>query len=185
MPAFKDKMKEGLAEGKAGMAEGPAAMVARRAWPRAWTTRSASWIASLDQSQAAVIGVDINEKGVTLDLGVQFVEGSEMAGYFAQAGNSGNLMNFLPNQAFLFAGAFDTTSEGVRRAMKGISEFSKQMQTAAQQMAAASGAPDAGDIMDIPSRSPVMSRPRGRLRLLSGALPSGMMAASSPTPRRT
>lgn len=173
MPAFKDKMKEGLAEGKAGMAEGPAAMGGEGV-AKGLDQMFGFMDRFVDQSQAAVIGVDINEKGVTLDLGAQFVEGSEMAGYFAQAGNSGSLLNFLPNQAFLFAGAFDTSSEGVRRALKGFSDFSKQMQAAAQQMAAASGAPDTGDVMNLLSLTGDVEAVDASAFCL-GASPSGIM----------
>ncbi|MEO0484190.1 MAG: hypothetical protein AAF138_11275 [Planctomycetota bacterium] len=64
-------------------------------------------------AETAMLGFDLDESGITLDLASQFKEGSEIAGFFSGSGNTGKLMTRLPKMDYLFAGAFDTSPNGV------------------------------------------------------------------------
>ncbi len=70
--------------------------------------------------QAGVIGFNASEKGMTLNLGAQFKEGSETAGYFNSKGKAEDLLNRVPNQPFLFALALDSTPGGVKQLFKNV-----------------------------------------------------------------
>ncbi len=175
MAMFRDKIKEGLAEGKAGMGESPLAM-GGEGMLKAADQMFGFMSDFADQAQGAVFGVDFTEKGVKIDLGAQFKEGTEMAGYFAKSGDSGALLSRLPNQAFLMAGAFDTSSEGVRQGLAKFTEFTKQMQGAVQQAAAANGADieGMGDMSSLMSLTGDFQKSDGTAFCL-GASPSGIM----------
>jgi hypothetical protein len=74
-----------------------------------------------------VMGFKVSDAGVTLDLGAQFKEGSEFAGYFNSKGNAGSLISSLPKQAFLFALAMDTSDPSLRAMFKNIKEAAAAM----------------------------------------------------------
>ena len=147
MPLFKSVIQEGVGGAKEEMAAGPMAM-GGEAMLKSMEQTFIFMNDFADQAQGAVLGMDFAADGMRMNFGAQFKEGTEMAGYFAEGGDSASLMSKLPDQDFLIAGAFDTSSPGVRLAMKKMGEFSKGMQDAAQQMAAASGMPgdDMGDL---------------------------------------
>lgn len=69
-------------------------------------------------AQTGVIGVGLGERGVTLDFGAQFKEGTDGAKMFQGTGNSGSLMAKLPGGDFLFAGAADLSSPQVKKFIK-------------------------------------------------------------------
>jgi hypothetical protein len=62
----------------------------------------------------AVIGVNLGENGVSVDLAACFREGTEMAGKLSSAGDSSKLAARLPNQPYLFAMAADTSIPAVK-----------------------------------------------------------------------
>jgi hypothetical protein len=75
--------------------------------------------------QAGVIGLNVRDTGVKLDFGAQFKEGSEWAGYFAQAeGKPTALLGSVPNlrAGYLFAFAMDTSAPGIKRLFKDVLE---------------------------------------------------------------
>jgi hypothetical protein len=84
-------------------------------------------------ASAGIIGFRINDSGVTLDAGAHFKEGSDYGKYFASKGNASQLIAKLPNQAFLFAMAMDTSSPSIRSMIKDIQAFAKSMQPAGQE----------------------------------------------------
>ncbi|MFG0274931.1 MAG: hypothetical protein ACF8QF_07735 [Phycisphaerales bacterium] len=71
----------------------------------------------LDEAGGAVVGVSAGALGVSFDMATAFKDGTEMAGWFNAPGDSGSLMNRMPNKPFLFAGAADLTGPGLRSLM--------------------------------------------------------------------
>ncbi|MBL9000489.1 MAG: hypothetical protein JNK25_05070 [Phycisphaerae bacterium] len=69
-----------------------------------------------------VLGLTLNESGITADLGTQFKEGTEPAGFFSSPGSAGVLLGRIPNLPFYFAGAIDTSSPGLRQIFKNIAK---------------------------------------------------------------
>lgn len=92
--------------------------------------------------QAGVMGINIGDEGVTLDLGAQFSEGSDAAKMFEGEGDSAKLIKRLPNQPFYFAGAVDSTHAGLKQMMTRLTKLSKDAaEAAAKKTAEATGKP--------------------------------------------
>lgn len=72
--------------------------------------------------QAGVIGLNIGDAGVKLDMAGQFKEGSAWAGYFTTQGNAGELLGHVPSMPFLFAMAADTSSPGIKKCFQTLAE---------------------------------------------------------------
>ncbi len=85
----------------------------------------------LRDGSAGLVGFDISAAGVAIDVAAQFKDESELAGFFAEEGDSGELMSRLPRMDFLMAGAFDSSNPGVKQIMQNLTEFNKKMQAAA------------------------------------------------------
>lgn len=66
------------------------------------------------QGQLGVLALTIDERGITVDTGVQFKENSTAAILMNQTTDSASLMAQLPSQAFYLAGAVDASSPGMR-----------------------------------------------------------------------
>ncbi|MEN0019774.1 MAG: hypothetical protein AAF747_02705 [Planctomycetota bacterium] len=62
-----------------------------------------------------LIGLELGDDGLALDIAAQFREGSEVAGFFQDGGEPNKLMSKLPAGDFLFAGAADIESPGLRQ----------------------------------------------------------------------
>lgn len=69
-------------------------------------------------AQTGIIGVGLTERGMTLDFGAQFKEGTDAAKMLQAKGSSGSLMAKLPGGDFLFAGAADLSSPQVKQMIK-------------------------------------------------------------------
>lgn len=82
-------------------------------------------------ASVGLVGFDISAAGIAVDLAAQFKDESELAGFFAEEGDSGELMSRLPRMDFLMAGAFDSSNPGVKQIMQNLTEFNKQIQAAA------------------------------------------------------
>lgn len=81
--------------------------------------------------QAGVIGVNITDAGIALDVGAQFTEGSEVSKFFVAEGKSSRLIGSLPNQPFYFAGALDSGNAGLKQIMKNAAKQSADAAAAA------------------------------------------------------
>lgn len=90
-------------------------------------------------AQVGVIGIGLGEKGIWLDIGAQFKEGSELAKFFAETGKSGALLGRVPAMPFLFAGAVDLSAPGIKTIIRNANEMNAK--------AAAQAAKEAGDAM--------------------------------------
>lgn len=86
---------------------------------------------------SGVVGFKATDAGVSLDMGAQFKEGSEYAGYFSSKGKAGSLIGNLPklDQGFLFAMAMDTSAPAIKTALKKMVEASKAGPEAANMFA--------------------------------------------------
>jgi len=81
----------------------------------------------LREARGSVMGVGAGALGVSFDFSTAFEEGSEMAGWFAEPGDSARLMQRLPDRPFLVAGAADMNNPGLRDL---IGEYSKTVNAA-------------------------------------------------------
>lgn len=71
-------------------------------------------------AQTGILGLGLGERGMTLDFGAQFKEGTDGAKMFQSGGSSGSLMAKLPGGDFLFAGAADLSSPQVKQLVKDL-----------------------------------------------------------------
>lgn len=90
-------------------------------------------------ASVGVIGVGFGDKGVSIDIGAQFKEGSELAGVFAGSGNASGLLGKVPNIPFYFAGAIDASVPGVRTILKNVVKMQEALATPEQRAAMESG----------------------------------------------
>lgn len=59
---------------------------------------------------AGVLAMSIDDQGMTYDMAMQFKPGSDSAAFFTDQGVTAGLLNRLPAQGYLVAGALDTSS---------------------------------------------------------------------------
>lgn len=80
----------------------------------------------LRDARVGLIGMHIDETGVALDIAAQFEEGSELAGFFADAGDANGLLGHLPQVPVLLAAAFDSSHPGVRQIIANLGEMRRE-----------------------------------------------------------
>jgi hypothetical protein len=78
----------------------------------------------INDAKTGILGVGLNDAGVTLHFGAAFSEGTEMAGLFDGDGNSAALMKRLPDQPYLVAGAMDLSNPKMKDLMVRMNEMS-------------------------------------------------------------
>lgn len=81
----------------------------------------------LRDGQAGIIGFSATDAGMKLDLAAQFKEGSPSAGYFGAKGNTGGLLSRVPSQPVLFALALDTTSAGIKKIFRDMTDITTKI----------------------------------------------------------
>lgn len=74
--------------------------------------------------QTGLMGLTMNDAGVSMDFAAQFKDGSEMAGAFQHAGKLEGVVGKLPKIPFLFAGAIDMSNPTLRKLVQQMSEVS-------------------------------------------------------------
>lgn len=79
-------------------------------------------------AQVGVIGLGADDKGVWIDLGSQFKEGSPFAGYFSEKGDCASLLARVPEQPFWFAGAADVRGKGMRTLLTEVAQVGQEVQ---------------------------------------------------------
>ena len=136
IPLLQEQIKEMAGEMKT-QAEQMAAMAGEQGDQLKSSVQLASVVFDTFARDASVgvIGLGFGEKGVSIDIGAQFKEGSELAGMFSTSGNTAGLLGKVPNIPFYFAGAFDTSSASVRTMMKNLAKM-QEAQIPAEQRAA-------------------------------------------------
>ena len=128
--AFTEDMKKGLAEGKTkATEEGPAAAAAFAEVEKIAT-------AYFRDTTSNVLGLTLADAGMMIDSAAQFRAGSEIGGFFAASGNAGEKILTLPNQAFLFAGSFDTSAPGIKQIVKNLPPLLDKVIAATEEAAA-------------------------------------------------
>jgi len=65
-----------------------------------------------EDGSVGMLSLDAGGDGVSLDMGVSFKEGTESAAMFADASETGSLLNALPRDNFLVAYAMDSSAKG-------------------------------------------------------------------------
>lgn len=71
-------------------------------------------------AKVSILGVDVGEQGVNIDLASEFKEGSEIAGFFQAKGVASSLLSRAPAKKYLFAGAWDLSAPGIKKIIKNI-----------------------------------------------------------------
>ena len=124
IPLLQEQIKEMSGEMKA-QAEQMAAMAGEQGDQLKQSVQIAGVVFDTFARDASVgvIGLGFGEKGVSIDIGAQFKEGSELAGMFSTTGNTAGLLGKVPNIPFYFAGAVDTTSPALRSIMKNLAKM--------------------------------------------------------------
>lgn len=127
IPALAPQIREGIADMKeqAGMFAAMAGDADQVQAQLKMVEMVGEWF--LRDAQMSLLGLDLDESGVTLDLATQFKEGSEIAGFFNASGESGKLMGHVPEMDYLFAGAFDASPQGIRTIMNNFIAMSKEL----------------------------------------------------------
>ena len=74
---------------------------------------------------AGVLGMSINDQGMTYDMAMQFKPESETAAYFTAKGATAGLLEKLPAQGYLVAGALDTSSPTVGKIATAFDAWAK------------------------------------------------------------
>ncbi len=124
VPLLQEQLKT-MSSGMKAQAEQMAAMAGEQGDQMKTGVRFASTVFDTFARDASVgvIGVGFGEKGVSIDIGAQFKEGSELAGVFTGSGNASGLLGKVPNIPFYFAGALDTSVPGVRTILKNMAKM--------------------------------------------------------------
>lgn len=84
---------------------------------------------------AGVLAFKFGEKGLSIDIGAQFKEGSEIAGFFAASGKASSFMSKVPNLPYYFAGAVDFSAPGIKKIVKNLAALTMETKTAEEKAA--------------------------------------------------
>jgi hypothetical protein len=69
-------------------------------------------------AQVGIVGIGAADHGTWLDIGAQFKPDSALARTFSDGGDSKAIVARLPRQEFLFVGAMDTSTPGIKGVMR-------------------------------------------------------------------
>ncbi len=69
----------------------------------------------LKDASVGIMGLGINDSGVSMDFGAQFKEGTECAKMFNAKGDTGAVLTKLPTQPYYFAFAGDFSNPGIKQ----------------------------------------------------------------------
>lgn len=125
------------------------------------------WVldSAMRDSKAMVGGLKTGNKGISLDLAVNFNTDSQFGKIFASSANSGELLSKLPGGAYLIAAAMDTSSTELRGFVK---QFMAKMTAPGDEPMLSDKSIDSAD-----GQSVVLGLPKGGL--LGGGLMTGMV----------
>lgn len=121
-------LKEGLVEIQDSMA-----MAAQMAGDQAQSIEQVSAMAEelvrtvTEDGQMGILGIELSDAGIGLDLAAQFRAGTETADLLHARGHAQDLLDHVPNDPYLFAVAVDTSDEGTKTIMKSLSETGMKM----------------------------------------------------------
>lgn len=77
-------------------------------------------------AQICVLGVGLGEAGMTIDVGAQFKDSSEIAGFYAKAGDAETHLTSLPATPYLFAVSVDSSAPGTRQVLKNTAALAEE-----------------------------------------------------------
>jgi len=72
--------------------------------------------------QVGIMGLGLGDKGVSLDFGAQYKEGSPSAKFLSSSGSASKFLAKVPNQPFLFAFAMDLSGPALKQAVKEMAD---------------------------------------------------------------
>lgn len=86
------------------------------------SAKTGMWLLNkgMDEVSGLVLGARVDGPGIALESVVSFREGTSLAKAFAEAGNSGSLLNRVPGGAYLAAAALDVNSAGLKALVREI-----------------------------------------------------------------
>ena len=130
MPAIAELVRPMLAEARGELAEQGAALAAMSGQdPEEFVEQMQASFDFIDQfmdeARGGVLGASAGPLGISIDKAAAFREGTQMAGWFGAPGDSGRLLERLPDKPFLLAGAMDLSSPGMQDAMEQYAKFAK------------------------------------------------------------
>ncbi|MEL7473188.1 MAG: hypothetical protein AAGK04_07715 [Planctomycetota bacterium] len=128
IPALAPTLKEGLAEQMEQMAGIAQMMGGAQADQIEGQMKMMNLVAEsfLRDADAGLLGIGFADHGVTLDLAAHFKEGSEIAGFFQQSGDSSSMLSRVPNMDYIFAGAVDASPNGLQTIAKNFAALSDE-----------------------------------------------------------
>lgn len=124
-----DALRPILNAGIAGMAE-QGQMVALMGGEQAavgFNSLTSLVTAAVRDLNAGVLGLTINDAGMSYDMAMQFKPESQSAAFFAGAGSTKGLLEKLPTQRYLFAAALDTSSPTFAKVAEAVGNWTKSM----------------------------------------------------------
>lgn len=74
----------------------------------------------LRDGNAGMLGLNVEDAGVAIDLGASFEEGSEIAGFFNNKSDASELLEHVPQGDFLFAYAVDSSGDGLKKLLHNL-----------------------------------------------------------------
>ena len=77
--------------------------------------------------KSLLFGIDVADDGITLNLGLQMVSGSEFGNYATGGNGASKLLGRVPAKPFFMAGAIDLSGGGLIDLFKKLNEFNAKM----------------------------------------------------------
>jgi hypothetical protein len=114
-------------------------------------------------AQVGVVGLGLGEKGVSLDFGAQYKEGTPSAKLLSHTGNASKFLARVPNQAFLFAVSMDLSSPAIKQVVKDMTEAASK-----------AGGKDVGGLGSFTALKKTIDKVDGTAMMM-GASPAGIM----------
>lgn len=126
------------------------------------------------QADSAIVGMGLDDKGLSIQVGTQFKEGSEVGGFFTGEADSSSLLGRLPKQQFLFAMAMDSAPAPFKKLIANMKAEGKKAAAAATPAEGAEQANEPGPMAMFDTVFGMSDKVDG-MALGIGASPAGFM----------
>lgn len=132
IPALEKQLKEGVSQMQEQAKNATAMMGPQGAQAAAgiamFQSVAENWARDAER---AVVGLSKSDNGIAIDVASQFKDNSELSKFFQDSGKSGAMIGKVPNQPFLFAGAFDMSAPGIKMILKNVATMAEAQAKAA------------------------------------------------------
>ncbi len=125
IPVLRGEIEEGLKEMQKGAGEQmmPGMEQAKQAFAMLETMGEAF----ARDGSVGIMGLGLSDAGIIVDMGAQFIEGTELAKMFNEKGDTLRLVERLPEQEFFVVTAMDTSKPGVKKMLKSYTDMTSSM----------------------------------------------------------